>query len=107
MITVQPVVYTSLRDLLPCLMQATTSRKGSWREIPIKDPLVQHAAWAYLQPMMTAREVDDRSSSVRLKSKCCRLLECFGEFFDDVVVPTIKGWFSNGGTESEDGSGGR
>ncbi|CAK9134568.1 unnamed protein product [Ilex paraguariensis] len=107
MITFQSVVYTSLKDLLPSSPPAgispTSSRKDSWREIPIKDPLLQHAAWAYLQPMTTACDADDRNCFVKMKDRCGGLFECFGGIIiNGVVVRTIKGWFNHGGRESEE-----
>ncbi|MFS7978321.1 hypothetical protein Hanom_Chr10g00914161 [Helianthus anomalus] len=73
--------YTSLKDLLwatstPSPVDSLTRlrRIHSWREIPIKDPLLQHAAWAYLQPMTSEPDSHDR---------CClwKLKDCFSGFF--------------------------
>ncbi|CAI9769786.1 unnamed protein product [Fraxinus pennsylvanica] len=91
--------YTSLRDVLPASSLSTT-RMDSWREISIKDPLVQHAAWAYLQPMMTACEQVERGSFLRrIKNKCCGLFECF----NDVVLISVKSLFSSQqGSQEED-----
>ncbi|KAL1811107.1 hypothetical protein DCAR_0623226 [Daucus carota subsp. sativus] len=36
--------YTSLKDISP---PCELSRKESWREVPLKDPLVRQAAWAW------------------------------------------------------------
>ncbi|XP_022897383.1 uncharacterized protein LOC111411041 [Olea europaea var. sylvestris] len=96
--------YTSLKDLLPestpSIMSPSTTRKDSWREISIKDPLVQHAAWAYLQPMMTAYEDVERGSFFRrIKMKCCGLFECF----NDVVLTSVRSLFSSEqGSKEED-----
>ncbi|MFS7888435.1 hypothetical protein Hanom_Chr05g00416341 [Helianthus anomalus] len=73
--------YTSLKDILrsaspPSPEDSPTNFKqiDSWREIPIKDPLLQHAAWAYLQPMSSEPDTDDR---------CCfwKIKDCFCGFF--------------------------
>ncbi|KAL2254906.1 UNVERIFIED_CONTAM: hypothetical protein Sindi_0285300 [Sesamum indicum] len=87
MIAFQSMSYTSLKDLLPASPPSTASpTSSSWREIPIKDPLVQHAAWAYLQPMAEARDEEDRWWR-RLEKKCCWLFSCF----NDVVLVMFKG----------------
>lgn len=39
--------YTSLKDISPLPPELLMSRKESWREVPLKDPLVQQAAWAW------------------------------------------------------------
>ena len=66
--------YTSLKDILrsstPSPVDSPTlqvKRIDSWREIPIKDPLLQHAAWAYLQPMSSEPDSDDRCCFGKLK----------------------------------------
>ncbi|KAI3804041.1 hypothetical protein L1987_32209 [Smallanthus sonchifolius] len=73
--------YTSLKDILratsppsPVDSLMKFKRIDSWREIPIKDPLLQHAAWAYLQPM---------SSEPDSGHRCCfwKLKDCFCGFF--------------------------
>ncbi|KAL7237317.1 hypothetical protein ACSBR2_003581 [Camellia fascicularis] len=96
MVTIQSLSYISLKDLLPVSPPLITSpthynRRESLREIPIKDPLVQHAAWAYLQPMSTAARQGDGQS---WKEKCGGggwwLFGCFGGFFNDVVWKTVK-----------------
>ncbi|KAL2476913.1 uncharacterized protein Fot_45927 [Forsythia ovata] len=96
--------YTSLKDILPAsppsIMSPMTTRMDSWREISIKDPLVQHAAWAYLQPMMTACEEAERGSFFRrIKNKCCGLFGCF----NDIVLMVVNSWFSSE-QGSEEGS---
>uniref|UniRef100_A0A5B7CBD8 Uncharacterized protein n=1 Tax=Davidia involucrata TaxID=16924 RepID=A0A5B7CBD8_DAVIN len=105
MVALQSLTYTSLKDLLPAasppsIMSPTYyNRRDSWREIPIKDPLVKHAAWAYLQPMTTPPEADGRSCFSKLKDKCCG---CFGGFFNDVVLTAIKSLFAEeGGSDNE------
>ncbi|KAG8368056.1 hypothetical protein BUALT_Bualt15G0005700 [Buddleja alternifolia] len=82
MVALENKSYTSLKDLIsesPPAMASPTNT--SWREIPLKDPLVQHAAWAYLQPMAEAR-VDDGRWWRRLEEKCCGMFSCF----NDVVL---------------------
>lgn len=74
--------YTSLKDLLPEPYSPTYSRKESWREIPIKDPLVQQAAWAWAYlPPVTAEP--DPSYFGKLKDG---LFRCF----KDVVMAIIN-----------------
>ncbi|GKA84791.1 RNA-directed DNA polymerase, eukaryota, reverse transcriptase zinc-binding domain protein, partial [Tanacetum coccineum] len=63
--------YTSLKDLSISSSSSIDSptkfrRIDSWREIQIKDPLLQHAAWAYLQPMSSEPETDDGRYSILL-----------------------------------------
>ncbi|PSS21771.1 DNA-directed RNA polymerase subunit alpha like [Actinidia chinensis var. chinensis] len=92
MVALHSLTYTSLKDLLPApaILSPEHSRKDSWREIPIRDPLLQHAAWAYLKPMSAAGEPHDRSFAANLKDRCLGLFGCFGGFFNDVVVTGIK-----------------
>lgn len=75
--------YTSLKDILrsnsppPVAVDSPTKFKriDSWKEIPIKDPLLQHAAWAYLQPMTSEPDPND--------GRCCfsKFKDCFCGFF--------------------------
>lgn len=99
MIEFEGLNYTSLKDLIPSTSPPSVASPtgGSWREIPIKDPLVQHAAWAYLQPMAGARDEDDRWWK-RLERKCCGLFSCF----NDVAAAVFPGWFAE---ERSDGCG--
>ena len=95
MVALQALTYISLKDILPASPPASVlwpayDRKESWREIPIKDPLLQHAAWAYLRPMSAAHDSDDRSCLAR----CGGLFGCFGGFVNDVVWAAVKGVFS-------------
>ncbi|KAH7850938.1 hypothetical protein Vadar_004856 [Vaccinium darrowii] len=96
MVPLASLTYTSLRDLLPASPPASilwptyNDRKDSWREIPIRDPLLQHAAWAYLQPMTAAREDDDRGFFRKLKDGCGGFLGCFGGFWNDVVSGSMR-----------------
>ncbi|PIN09450.1 hypothetical protein CDL12_17964 [Handroanthus impetiginosus] len=98
MFTFQSISYTSLKDLLPAsppsTASPTSSRRDSWREIPIKDPLLQHAARAYLQPM-AAEHVGDERWCRRIRQKWCRLFGCF----NDVVLVVFEGWFCDQASE--------
>ncbi|KZV30376.1 hypothetical protein F511_36218 [Dorcoceras hygrometricum] len=95
MTTFESMGYTSLKDLMtlspPFSVSPTGSWKDSWREIPIKDPLLQHAAWAYLQPMAEARVGDvGRAFFLKRLTKSCRgLLGCIAGVF----LVLIGGWF--------------
>ncbi|GER34473.1 ATP-dependent protease ATPase subunit HslU [Striga asiatica] len=82
--------YTSLKDLLPDSPPAAAiSRGDSWREIQIKDPLLQHAAWAYLQPMAVERGGRERWWS-GFVGKCCGLLGCLNDIV--MVVFGFGAW---------------
>ncbi|MCE0481869.1 hypothetical protein HAX54_039966 [Datura stramonium] len=90
--SIESLTYTSLKDLLPAsppaILSPTNGRKDSWREIPMKDPLLQHAAWAYLQS--AAIPEADRSFSEKMKEKCFDLFDCFS----DVIFAMFRGLFS-------------
>ncbi|KAG8364430.1 hypothetical protein BUALT_Bualt19G0128000 [Buddleja alternifolia] len=96
MIALKTMSYTSLKDVLPAsppsAVSPMTCRKDSWREIPIKDPLLQHAAWAYLQPMAAARGEDGRWWR-KLQEKICGLFGCL----NGVVLLVFDGWFPEQG----------
>lgn len=107
--------YTSLRDVLPAslpsLPDATsallfpTMYSQIWHDAPIKDPLVKHAAWAYLQPMLTSPPPPRRSAPNR---RCCgasffAALKESGvcgcaAFLIDVVLAAIKQAFRGSST---------
>lgn len=99
MITIQSISYTSLRDLLPIssspaaiTSSSPTTHNSSWHdEIPIKNPLVKHAALAYLQPMSSPPEVGEKGFLGRFKESCCCSREC-GCFLwlYDVVWRNVK-----------------
>ncbi|KAK9286628.1 hypothetical protein L1049_015028 [Liquidambar formosana] len=104
MISIHSLTYTSLKDLLPARSPARSpsmatitspTHNSSWHEIPIKNPLVKHAAWAYLQPMSTPPESDDRNFFLKLKDKCCYGcgIGCFA-YFGEVLLQGIKQVFS-------------
>ncbi|KAL3621403.1 hypothetical protein CASFOL_036316 [Castilleja foliolosa] len=92
MLAFQSISYTTLKDLIPSSPSSNVSPTSgsSWREIPIKDPLVQHAAWAYLQPMAEARGEDRRWWK--------RVWGCF----NDVVLVMFKGFFPDQGRDGDD-----
>jgi hypothetical protein len=94
MISMEAITYTSLRDLLPSSPPSVMSptHNSSWYdEIPIKNPLVKHAALAYLQPMSTPAETGNKGFFGRLRDKCScghGWFGCFGWLGD--VVSRIK-----------------
>lgn len=98
MITIQTVTYTSLKDLLPASPPTIMSptQNSSWHEIPIKNPLVKHAALAYLQPMSTPPEVGDKGLLRMLREKCLcggeNGLGCFA-WLGDVVLSGVRDVF--------------
>ncbi|KAF4382458.1 hypothetical protein CsatB_005146 [Cannabis sativa] len=68
------VEYTSLKDLIqtssyPAAVMSPTP-STIWNEIPIKNPLVKHAAMAYLQPMKIKPEIGSQGLNGKLKEKC-------------------------------------
>ncbi|XVF00839.1 hypothetical protein REPUB_Repub04eG0036800 [Reevesia pubescens] len=91
MITIQSVSYTSLKDLLPTSPLSITSptHNSSWHEIPIKNPLVKHAAWAYLQPMSSPPEVGEKVLFGKLNEMCCGQCGCVLWLYD-IVLRNIK-----------------
>ncbi|GMJ08103.1 hypothetical protein HRI_004479500 [Hibiscus trionum] len=93
MIKIQSVSYTSLKDLLlssprtlqPGRISSPTTGDGCcwWsEEIPIKNPLVKHAALAYLQPMSSPTAAVE-------KAKCVRESGCVFWLYD-VVWRNVK-----------------
>ncbi|GMJ06931.1 hypothetical protein HRI_004362300 [Hibiscus trionum] len=98
MITVQSGSYTSLRDLLPpgssspmlsSPTMSTTANNSSWHEIPIKNPLVKHAALAYLQPVGSPAAAGEKGLLGRVKERCCRECGCV-LWILDVVLRNVK-----------------
>lgn len=88
--------YTSLKDLLQAAGTAMSpTPSSSWHEIPIRNPLVKHAAMAYLQPMSTpTTSFGDRGGFLgRLKETwlcgCGGEYGCFG-WLCDVVSRMVK-----------------
>lgn len=92
MTPVQNLSYTSLKDILPAspssIGSPVTIRMDSWKEIPIKDPLVQHAAWAYLQPMAELKHDEGRFFVRKMMEKCRGLVGCF----NDVVLWWLRAY---------------
>lgn len=74
LISVKPVSYVSLRDLLPTPAAVNSPKPKSaaqnhlhpGSEISIRNRLVKQAAWAYLQPMSTAPDTSTRNILHRL-----------------------------------------
>lgn len=83
--------YTSLKDILPQtpiqLSGISPTHNSSWHEIPIRNPLVKHAAWAYLQPMSTLPDSDDNRCCffTKLNSLRCGEIGCF-EYFRNSIL---------------------
>lgn len=67
LISIKPVSYTSLKDLLPPTAVSSpkpnspSHSQSASGEISIKNRLVKQAAWAYLQPMSTAPDSTGRN----------------------------------------------
>ncbi|GKV23988.1 hypothetical protein SLEP1_g33650 [Rubroshorea leprosula] len=95
MITIQSVSYTSLKDMLPLSLTTSPTYNSSWYEIPISNPLVKHAAMAYLQPMSTPREVGGKGVFGMLKEWFCGECGCLA-FINDVVWVALKEAFRRG-----------
>ncbi|KAM7258781.1 hypothetical protein ACFE04_014522 [Oxalis oulophora] len=83
--------YTSLRDLIPSPTAAVNSPTAAhasspFSNIPIRNRLVKHAAWAYLQPMSS---LTSPSSTVTTTSLLRRLRfglsACFRWFFHRIL----------------------
>lgn len=98
MITVRSVSYTSLKDLLPCTSStigtSSPTHNSSWHDdvSNIKNPLVKHAALAYLQPMSTPPEVGEKGMFGRLVESCCGECGCVS-WISDVVWRNVKETF--------------
>ncbi|XP_057721334.1 uncharacterized protein LOC130935555 [Arachis stenosperma] len=71
--------YTSLRDVLPSSSSAVNSpTAASSSSISIRNRLVKHAAWAYLQPMSSSPSSSYSASSTHFLS---RFSACLGSLF--------------------------
>ncbi|XP_027177386.1 uncharacterized protein LOC113776433 [Coffea eugenioides] len=87
-ISIKPVSYISLRDLLPSTpvnSPKPNSPAQTGSDISIKNRLVKQAAWAYLQPMSTCPDSSARNFLHRLWSHLQLLknqLAAFRDFFD-------------------------
>uniref|UniRef100_A0A2P2QX33 Uncharacterized protein LOC105638508 n=1 Tax=Rhizophora mucronata TaxID=61149 RepID=A0A2P2QX33_RHIMU len=104
MIAIQSATYTSLKDLLPPpSILSPSAHNSSWQEVPIKNPLVKHAALAYLQPMSTPLEVGDQGFFRRLKDQFFGQCGCLGWFRDVVWKPLRNSlWETREEIEDED-----
>ncbi|KAM3376778.1 hypothetical protein P3S68_009191 [Capsicum galapagoense] len=104
MVNMESLTYTSLKDLLPvsppAILSPTNGRKDSWREIPMKDPLLQQAAWAYLQPVVTSEA--DRSFTDKMKDKCFGLFDCFTDVICYLFKPAVTESENWNGEDSDD-----
>ncbi|CAK9315292.1 unnamed protein product [Citrullus colocynthis] len=85
--------YTSLKDLLPDSPSPPPSAVAAplhcpaWDELPIKNPLVKHAALAYLQPMLRPPVAGDRTFMRRLKKHGFGCIEWLA-----AVVAGVRRW---------------
>lgn len=97
--TLQSLAYISLKDIMPesppSIISPMINRKESWREIPMKDPLLQQAAWAYLQPIEIPEA--DRSLLIKVKEKCFWLFGCLSS----ALVMIFRSWFSMAGKKKK------
>lgn len=89
--------YTSLRDIQPSSTPpppyVSFARKfSSWEEIPFKNPLVKHTAWAFLMGAhpTTPTQAARRGFFQRLQSQC----GCIG-WLNDVVLKPLRVKFLN------------
>lgn len=112
LLSINPLSYTSLKDLLPpssypAVQSPTTSSSapggGSGYEISIRNRLVKQAAWAYLQPMSTSPDSSSSSSSAghqflhRLWARISGLLRFFSRSLTrafDWVLRGVRIWSS-------------
>ncbi|KAI7992261.1 hypothetical protein LOK49_LG12G01926 [Camellia lanceoleosa] len=72
LISIKPLSYTSLKDLLPSSAVNSPTSSGpaqSGYEISIRNRLVKQAAWAYLQPMSTSPGSGGSHFLCRFRSK--------------------------------------
>ncbi|KAI4375814.1 hypothetical protein MLD38_013638 [Melastoma candidum] len=121
MVSFNSTSYTSLRDLLPSLASSAPvpfprppSSDSSLCEIPIKNPLVKHAAIAYLQPMSSAPVVAEGRGVLgaiadRCVYGCCGAEEVgvcclwwLGDVFARVVRRAGLGWDAPSDNDMED-----
>nr|DAD41719.1 TPA_asm: hypothetical protein HUJ06_016042 [Nelumbo nucifera] len=91
MVALKSTNYTSLKDLLPPspaagIYSPNFTGNQSWHEIPIKNRLVKHAAWAYLQPNSTSPKPEAGGFLRQLMVRCNG---CF-RFFSEHIVAGIK-----------------
>ncbi|KAK8476808.1 hypothetical protein V6N13_115216 [Hibiscus sabdariffa] len=117
MMNIQSVSYTSLKDLLssPTALQtgisspttAPINNNNNWscwnEEIPIKNPLVKHAALAYLQPLSSPTAAVEKGSFGGLRGMCCRESGCLFWLYG-VVWRNVKEAAWESGEEVNDSS---
>lgn len=93
LISIKPLSYTSLKDLLPSpavqsptssAPAAATAGGGSGYEISIRNRLVKQAAWAYLQPMSTSP--DSSSAGRHLLHRIWARISGFLRFFSRALT---------------------
>lgn len=97
MIKLQPSIYTSLKDLLPASPPFIISptKKSGCGEIPIKNPLVKHAALACLRPMSGPPKARGKGLLGKLRNLFCCQCECFS-WINDIVSWSVKQAFWDG-----------
>ncbi|KAL3536045.1 hypothetical protein ACH5RR_004506 [Cinchona calisaya] len=109
LISIKPISYTSLKDLLPSTpvnspkpnnnnnINSCPAQTGS--DISIKNRLVQQAAWAYLQPMSTSPDSSAGNFLHRLWSNFQLFLNnplsAFRGFFDLHIFRTLRNAFDS------------
>lgn len=90
LLSINPLSYTSLKDLLPpssypAVQSPTTSSSapggGSGYEISIRNRLVKQAAWAYLQPMSTSPDSSSSSAGHQFLHRLRARISGFLRFF--------------------------
>ncbi|KAI3822701.1 hypothetical protein L1987_10297 [Smallanthus sonchifolius] len=98
LVSIKPTRYTSLRDILQSLATVVLSPKtplsaaNSGYEILIRDRLVKHAAWAYLQPMSTSHQPNGSTTFRRMWTQFSgTLLRLIATAFD-CLLPSIRAW---------------
>lgn len=103
LISVKPVSYVSLRDLLPSPAAFNSPKPKSHaqsqfhpgHEISIRNRLVKQAAWAYLQPRSTAPDSSSRNFLHRLRDQFTteNPIAAFFRFFNRHVFGSLNRFF--------------
>ncbi|KAF5737419.1 putative COPII coat assembly protein SEC16 [Tripterygium wilfordii] len=88
--------YTSLKDLLPSNSAAinspnATAAASSLYEISIRNRLVKHAAWAYLQPMSSSPDASAPHFLRRLWLRFSSPRNLVSDFFNFINCQVIPG----------------
>ncbi|KAF5750568.1 putative COPII coat assembly protein SEC16 [Tripterygium wilfordii] len=88
--------YTSLKDILPSASTAinsptATAAASSLYEISIRNRLVKHAAWAYLQPMSSSPDSSAPHFFSRLWLRFSAPHNLVADFFNFVNCQVIPG----------------